>query len=126
MLPPCRDLVDEQRPDLARGDAIGQAREEPADERDQLRLERQRDFVLAAFDGSQRRKGRLLGRPKGSLGPSKLDGKEGEIRMLLEKEVSKASIAKIVGVSSTNLRHFIRTRKLDPKAPEIHVRGRRP
>jgi len=55
----------------------------------------------------------------------KLDGQEEEIRMLLEKEVSKASIAKIVGVSSTNLRHFIRTRKLDPKASEIQVRGRR-
>jgi hypothetical protein len=68
----------------------------------------------------------LLGRPKGSLGPSKLDGKEGEIRMLVEKEVSKASIAKIMGVSSTNLRHFIRTRKLDPKVPGIQVRGRRP
>ena len=58
----------------------------------------------------------MLGRPKGSLGTSKLDGKEGEIRMLLEKEVSKASIAKIMGVSSTNLRHFIRTRKLAPEA----------
>ena len=34
--------------------------------------------------------------------------------MLLEKQVSKASIAKIMGVSSTNLRHFIRTRKLTP------------
>jgi DNA invertase Pin-like site-specific DNA recombinase len=75
---------------------------------------------------SARAKGRLLGRPKGSRGTSKLDGKEGEIRMLLEKEVSTRSIAKIVGVSSTNLRHFIRTRKLDPKAPEIQVRSRRP
>src|SRR5947209_10562852 len=63
---------------------------------------------------SARAKGRLLGRPKGSLGTSKLDGKEGEIRMLLEKAVSKASIAKILGVSTTNLRHFIRTRKLTP------------
>jgi DNA invertase Pin-like site-specific DNA recombinase len=62
-----------------------------------------------------RAQGRLLGRPKGSRGTSKLDGKEGEIRMLLEKEVSKASIAKILGVSATNLRHFIRTRKLTPE-----------
>jgi hypothetical protein len=68
----------------------------------------------------------LLGRPKRSRGRSKLDGKDGEIRMLLEKQVSKASIAKIVGVSSTNLRHFIRTLSLDPKAPESQVRGRRP
>ena len=89
-------------------------------ERD-LISERTKEGLAAA-----RAKGRLLGRPKGSLGTSKLDGKEGEIRMLLEKEVSKASIAKIVGVSSTNLRHFIRTRKLDPKAPEIQVRGRHP
>jgi hypothetical protein len=64
----------------------------------------------------------LLGRPKGSLGTSKLDGQEGEIRMLLEKEVSKASIAKIMGVSVTNLRHFIRTRKL---ATEVSRRRKR-
>ena len=87
-------------------------------ERD-LISERTKEGLAAA------RRGRLLGRPKGSLGRSKLDGKEGEIRMLLEKEVSKASIAKIVGVSSTNLRHFIRTRKLaseDPKRPGRHRR----
>jgi DNA invertase Pin-like site-specific DNA recombinase len=72
-------------------------------------------------------RGRLLGRPKGSLGRSKLDGKEGEIRMLLRKEVSKASIAKIVGVSRTALDHFIRTRKLDPKASKRRglMRGNR-
>jgi DNA invertase Pin-like site-specific DNA recombinase len=89
-------------------------------ERD-LISERTKEGLAAA-----RAKGRLLGRPKGSFGTSKLDGQEREIRILLEKEVSKASIAKIVGVSSTNLRHFIRTRKLDPKAPEIPVRARRP
>ena len=77
-----------------------------------------------------RAKGRLLGRPKGTLGKSKLDGKEEEIRMLLEKTVSKASIAKIVGVSRTALHHFIRTRKLTPKTSEgaskSRARGRRP
>jgi DNA invertase Pin-like site-specific DNA recombinase len=73
-------------------------------ERD-LISERTKEGLAAA-----RARGRLLGHPKGALGPSKLDGKEGEIRMLLEKEVSNASIAKIAGVSSTNLRHFIRTR----------------
>ena len=71
-------------------------------------------------------KGRLLGRPKGALGKSKLDGKEEEIRMLLDKTVSKASIAKIVGVSRTALHHFIRTRKLDAKASKGETRGRRP
>jgi DNA invertase Pin-like site-specific DNA recombinase len=79
-------------------------------ERD-LISERTKEGLAAA-----RAKGRLLGRPKGSLGTSKLDGKEGEIRMLLEKEVSKRSIAKIMDVSTTNLRHFIRTRKLAPEA----------
>ncbi len=43
--------------------------------------------------------------------------------MLLGKEVSKASIAKIVGVSRTALHHFIRTRKLNPKASK--GRGRK-
>ena len=73
-----------------------------------------------------RAQGRLLGRPRGLLGRSKLDGKEQEIRMLLEKEVSKASIAKIVGVSRTALRQFIRTRKLDPTTSRDRVRVRRP
>jgi DNA invertase Pin-like site-specific DNA recombinase len=89
-------------------------------ERD-LISERTKEGLAAA-----RARGRLLGRPKGSLGKSKLDGKEGEIRMLLEKEVSKASIAKIMGVSSTNLRHFIRTRKLNAKGSEGKARGHRP
>lgn len=64
---------------------------------------------------SARKRGRLLGRPKGSLGRSKLDGKEHEIRLLLEKDVSKASIAKIVGASPTALRHFIKSRRLATK-----------
>src|SRR3954471_21654731 len=89
-------------------------------ERD-LISERTKEGLAAA-----RARGQLLGRPKGSLGTSKLDGREGEIRMLLEKEVSKASIAKIVGVSSTNLRHFIRTRKLASEASTGRDRQRHP
>lgn len=61
---------------------------------------------------SAKAKGKLLGRPKGSLGRSKLEGREQEIQMLLIKGVSKASIAKITDVSRTNLLHFIRTRQL--------------
>lgn len=61
---------------------------------------------------SAKAKGKLLGRPKGSLGRSKLEGREQEIQMLLDKGVSKASIAKITDVSRTNLLHFIRTRQL--------------
>ena len=89
-------------------------------ERD-LISERTKEGLTAA-----RAKGRLLGRPKGSLGTSKLDGKEEQIRMLLEKEVSKRSIAKIVDVSPTTVRHFIRTRKLDPKASKDRPQRRRP
>ena len=77
-------------------------------ERD-LISERTKEGLAAA-----RAKGRLLGRPKGSLGMSKLDGKEAEIKLLLQKKVSKASIARIVEVSPMTLDHFIRTRKLQP------------
>ena len=59
-----------------------------------------------------RAKGKVLGRPKGSHGPSKLDGKEDEIKMLLSKKVSKASIAKILDVSRSTLLYFISSREL--------------
>ena len=75
-------------------------------ERD-LIAERTREGLAAA-----RAKGKRLGRPKGALGKSKLDGKEPDIQLLLRKHVSKASIARIVEVSPTTLHHFIKTRKL--------------
>ena len=77
-------------------------------ERD-LIAERTKEGLMAA-----RAKGKPLGRPKGALGKSKLDGKEQEIQLLLRKHVSKASIARIVEVSPTTLQHFIHTRKLQP------------
>jgi DNA invertase Pin-like site-specific DNA recombinase len=57
--------------------------------------------------------GRLIGRPKGSLGKSKLDGKEKEIRELLVKKVGKASIAKIYGVAWPTIDNFNKTRGLE-------------
>jgi IS30 family transposase len=48
------------------------------------------------------------------LGKSRLDGKEEEIRLLLQKQVSKASIAKIVGVTRPTIHRFIKTRRLRP------------
>ena len=66
-------------------------------ERD-LISERTKEGLAAA-----KAKGKQLGRPKGALGKSKLDGKEQDIRMLLGKEVSKASIAKILDVSRSAL-----------------------
>ena len=77
-------------------------------ERD-LISERTREGLISA-----RAKGRLLGRPKGVLGKSRLDGKEEEIRLLLQKQVSKASIAKIVGVTRPTIYRFIKTRRLRP------------
>ena len=77
-------------------------------ERD-LISERTKEGLAAA-----KAKGKRLGRPKGALGKSKLDGKEEDIRMLLGKEVSKASIAKILDVSRSALYHFIETRKIAP------------
>ena len=40
----------------------------------------------------------VVGRPKGSLGVSRLDGKDDEIRHFLELGVAKTAIAKITGV----------------------------
>lgn len=56
-------------------------------ERD-LIVERTRKGLAAA-----RAKRKRLGRPKGGLGKSKLDGKGQDIQLLLRKHVSKASIA---------------------------------
>ena len=60
-------------------------------------------------------KGKQLGRPKGRTGKSKLDGREEEIKQLLAKNVSKASIAKITEVDRSTLYHFIRSRGLQKK-----------
>ncbi len=59
-----------------------------------------------------RAEGKLLGRPKGTLGKSKLDGKEQEIKNYMGKGVNKANIAKIFGVSCPTIHNFINTRKL--------------
>ncbi len=80
-----------------------------------LFAEIERDLVsqrTKAGLAAARAKGKLLGRPKGKHGASKLDGKEEEIRSLLAKGVSKMSLARILGVSYSTLFAFIRTRGL--------------
>jgi len=52
------------------------------------------------------------GKPKGSIGRSKLDGKEEYIKELYGKKVGLATIARIIGTSRTNLEHYIRTRTI--------------
>jgi len=66
-----------------------------------------REGLAAARD-----KGKKLGRPKGSFGRSKLDGRTEEIKRLLALGVSKGSIAKIMGVGRTTVIHFIKSRGL--------------
>ena len=61
-----------------------------------------------------RASGRKLGRPKASLGVSRLDGKKEEIRHFLELGVSKDRVAKITGVSRPTLYSFMNTRGLRP------------
>ena len=50
--------------------------------------------------------------PKGSLGVSRLNGREDKIRHFLTLGVSRSSIAKITGVARTTLYNFITTRGL--------------
>ena len=61
---------------------------------------------------SARLKGKKLGRPRGSLGMSKLDENREEIKRLLALGVSKGAIARIMGVERGTLNHFVISRGL--------------
>ena len=56
-------------------------------------------------------KGVQVGRPKGSR-KSRMDGKEEEVKTLIEKGISKAAIAKLMGVPRSTLCSFISSRKI--------------
>ena len=60
-----------------------------------------------------KKNGKILGRPKGKIGKSKLDGEEKHIASMLDKKMSKASIARYFEVSRPTLDNFIKTRKLE-------------
>jgi hypothetical protein len=62
-----------------------------------------------------RARGHWLGRPTGCLGPSKLDGKEGEIPMLMGQWVSKTSIVTILQVAPSTPHSFLQWRRLEPR-----------
>ena len=59
-----------------------------------------------------RSSGKKLGRPKGSLGVSRLEGREDKIPHFVNLGVSKRSIAKITGVTRPTVNNFIATRAL--------------
>ena len=82
-----------------------------------LFAEVERDLISERTrEGLARASGRKLGRPKGSLGVSRLNGKEDDILRFLELGVSKTAIAKLTGVSRTTLYSFMRTRGLEPSS----------
>lgn len=66
-------------------------------------------------DGQKRAvaQGKKIGRPKGSTGKSKLDGKEKEIAAYLDSKVSKAAIARMLGVHIGTLDTFIKRKNLE-------------
>jgi putative DNA-invertase from lambdoid prophage Rac len=59
--------------------------------------------------------GKRLGRPKGSLSKSKLDGKEDTIDLYLLKGISVSSICKLLDVAPTTFYSFCRNRGIDTK-----------
>jgi len=61
---------------------------------------------------AKRAQGIRLGRPKGSLGRSKLDSKVPEIIDLLKDKASHAFIARRLRVSRTTLVNYLYSRKL--------------
>ena len=61
---------------------------------------------------AKRAQGIRLGRPKGKLGVSKLDGKKEQIQELLRHKVSKSAIARMLGVSRTTVIDFMKSRNL--------------
>lgn len=61
---------------------------------------------------SRKAQGVILGRPKGSLGISRLDDKKQQIEELLAHKVSKSAIGRMLGVSRTTVIDFIKTRKM--------------
>ena len=73
----------------------------------QLISERTKSGLEAA-----RAKGKLLGRPKGSKGKTKLDGKEEFIKSELNYGVAKSAIARKLEVSRGSLANFINSRDI--------------
>lgn len=90
-----------------------------------LSAEIERSMISARTKEALARKrgeGTRLGRPKGSLSKkTKLTGREDEIRMLLERKVSVAAIARIMEVHRITLANFIASRRLRPADDRMKI-----
>jgi len=62
-----------------------------------------------------RSEGKKLGRPRGTLSKSKLDGQEDTIDLYLSKKVSVNSICKLLDVAPATFYSFCRNRGIDIK-----------
>lgn len=80
-----------------------------------LAAEIEREFISSRTKQALQKakaQGKKLGRPQGSTSISKLDPHEEEIKILLEKNVSKLSICKIFDIAPATLYNFIKSRKI--------------
>jgi len=81
-----------------------------------LFCEVERDFIsMRTREGlaAAKRKGIVLGRPKGIPGPSKLDPHRSDIKKELKMGVPKTRIARKYGTSTANLYNWLKMNKVD-------------
>jgi len=80
-----------------------------------LLAELERDLISSrtkAALAAVRSGGKTLGRPKGRLSKSRLDGREDEIRKLMAKKISKSAMARMFDVHRGTLVKFLESRKI--------------
>ncbi len=80
-----------------------------------LLAELERDMISSrtkAALAAVKQGGKKLGRPKGALSKSRLDGREDEIRKLMAKKISKSAMARMFDVHRGTLVKFLESRRI--------------